>query len=195
MNTALDWALAYVAAGLLLLGSARAITWYRNRGADALLNAYLSDVQEPPTRKEKFIAHLKLVGMWLFMLSIWPVVAPILVHSLVSLGYTKPARAEPDPQDMFYAKGHLTERVSIEEAERREHYSDPLGRVPTLPFGHLNTGWKAFLAAEPANGELWAFHRKTDNKKNWSFDRANGTGRGYCWVVADKVIREIRVES
>jgi hypothetical protein len=74
--------------------------------------------------------------------------------------------------------------------------SDPLDRVPAAPFGHLSAGWKSFLKRKPSNkAELWAFDRKFDAKERWSFDRANGSGRGYCWVVDGRITTEIRTEG
>ncbi|WVM93015.1 hypothetical protein ULG90_02285 [Halopseudomonas pachastrellae] len=41
---------------------------------------------------------------------------------------------------------HLLESLTVAEIEARERVADPLGAVPDLPFGHLNTAWQEFLA-------------------------------------------------
>jgi hypothetical protein len=52
---------------------------------------------------------------------------------------------------------HLLERLSIQQIERREIVTDPLGAVPQLPFGHLNATWLRFLKSLTDNAEIWSF--------------------------------------
>jgi hypothetical protein len=52
---------------------------------------------------------------------------------------------------------HLLERLSVQQIEKREQVSDPLGAAPELPFGHLNPTWTAFLQSTQSGDELWSF--------------------------------------
>ena len=53
--------------------------------------------------------------------------------------------------------GHLHEALTVPQIEVREVVADPMGAVPTLPFGHLNAAWKTFLEGVRVNDELWSF--------------------------------------
>jgi hypothetical protein len=79
---------------------------------------------------------------------------------------------------------NLYRPMSIAEVEQAEQYSDPLGRSPTLPFGHLNAAWQRFLAGKPVGAELWAF------QDPWTY-RTNG----YAWVRLGKIHSEIVVRG
>ena len=65
--------------------------------------------------------------------------------------------------DVFeIASEHLQERVAIEEIETREIVEDPLGAVPALPFGHLNTGWEKLKQQIQPQDEIWSFSAPWD---------------------------------
>jgi hypothetical protein len=93
-----------------------------------------------------------LVEKWIFMLGavlLWPLAVVFSVVYLVSKSRPNqpvPARAQ-DPEDAFDIKSvHLLRLVTVAEAESSAIVTDPLGRVPALPFGHLNPGWLRMLA-------------------------------------------------
>jgi hypothetical protein len=52
----------------------------------------------------------------------------------------------------------LIAKVKPIDVEITSHIVDPLGCVPTLPFGHLNAGWVKFLSdmTDEAD-EIWSF--------------------------------------
>lgn len=189
----------YLGIGLLVLGAIlliNKVVSYRRR-----ITADEEDLTvfkpEPRYKKSRFRHWSEMAGLYLLAIILWPLIAAFALPDLVSqLRERKIAERDKDPQIRFYAKDNLIEIVTIEEAEVRERIHDPLGRVPPTPFGHLYDGWQKFLGRRPGpEAELWSFHRKTDNKDDWSIERANGTGRGYCWVVDNKVVAEIRVEG
>lgn len=195
MTALVHGALWYAGSGVVALAACRLISWLKQRreGRDTFMRDLLT-AMEPP--RPQWVKRLKTAGMWVMALLIWPFAVGIVVSDLA--GWVRRSRIperKVDPEDKFYAKGNLLQEVTIETAESRERYIDPLGLVPALPFGHLHDGWKRFLTRKPdGDARLWAFHRKTDDE-NWSFDRASGTARGYCWVVDGKVVAEIVVEN
>lgn len=63
------------------------------------------------------------------------------------------------------AKGDLLLKQTTEQIESSEIIEDPLGAVPTLPFGHLNKCWSDLLAQMQADDELWSFKSKWE--ENW----------------------------
>ncbi len=68
-------------------------------------------------------------------------------------------------------------QVSINEVESENRIKDPLGAVPDLPFGHLNTVWSDLLDKRPADAQLWAF--ACDSTSEWG---AQFSRKGYVWV-------------
>lgn len=191
----MNYALAYLGCGALALILCRLLSWARRRQRSRFVTELIAaTTPSPPFTLRKALTDL---GTWTLALLIWPIAVWIVVGDLIAAARRGdiPYR-EPDPQARFYAKDHLIEIVTVEQAEAREQVVDPLGRVPPLPFGHLNAGWQRFLSRKPSDAaQLWSFHRKTDRKERWSFDRANGIGRGYCWVLDGQISSEIRVEG
>jgi hypothetical protein len=66
-------------------------------------------------------------------------------------------------------------------AEAREMVIDPLGAVPTLPFGHLNAAWTEFTEELESGCELWSFRR------HWVTEYRNNVHEGYVALQSDKV--------
>lgn len=52
---------------------------------------------------------------------------------------------------------HLCLPLTQHEIERRELVRDPMGAVPSLPFGHLHFAWQAFVQPMQAQDQLWSF--------------------------------------
>lgn len=85
---------------------------------------------------------------------VWPVAFYMRGKALVS---KKRVPAVVERREFSVERGHLQERLSIQEVELRETVDDPLGAVPDLPFGHLNAVWINFLREVGADDELWSF--------------------------------------
>lgn len=68
-------------------------------------------------------------------------------------------------------------QASITEVESVNRIKDPLGAVPDLSFGHLNTVWSDFLDKRPADAQLWSF--ACDWTSEWG---AQFSRKGYVWV-------------
>lgn len=50
--------------------------------------------------------------------------------------------------------------------EAWERVDDPLGAVPRVPFGHLNSVWRSLKAAMQPGDELWSFASTRDETKH-----------------------------
>jgi hypothetical protein len=74
--------------------------------------------------------------------------------------------------------GDLRNQTSTHEVEAAALVLDPLGAVPSQPFGHLNHVWQAFLSCRPANAELWSFDRMWTDEWSVCYRR-----EGHVWVV------------
>lgn len=74
----------------------------------------------------------------------------------------------------------LSGQTTIAEVESSNYVKDPLGAVPDLPFGHLNSVWTDFLSKRPVSAQLWSF--ACDWKSEWG---SQFSRRGYVWVLGE----------
>jgi hypothetical protein len=112
----------------------------------------------------------------------------------------KPARV-PDPEDAFDIKSaHLLRTVTAAEAESQAVVTDPLGRVPALPFGHLNPGWLRLLAQMQEGDALWYGEVPGQQlpypapERHVQFELPRGAKRGYAIQRQGKVVADFLFE-
>ena len=112
----------------------------------------------------------------------------------------KPARV-PDPEDAFDIKSvHLLRTVTAAEAESQAIVTDPLGRVPALPFGHLNAGWLRLLAQMQEGDTLWYGEVPGRQlpfpapERHVQFELPIGAKRGYAIQRQGKVVADFLFE-
>jgi hypothetical protein len=120
---------------------------------------------------------------------VWPLSVGVGITEL-----RKPARSyrAPAPEEKFRCqREHLRMLTSPLEAEKLGVVTDPLGRSPALPFGHLNGAWVAFLAKEEPGFSLWYFEVPPENARG----RHERACRGFAWVKARKVQAEFVFET
>ena len=147
----LIWVYAYLLAAIPVLASVRLYQVLTTPGGR--LRGFLTDLIK--LLREQYTMDQDrrlLVEKSIFMLGgvlLWPLVVVFSVAYLVGKSRTKqpvPERAQ-DPEDAFDIKSvHLLRSVTVAEAESSAMVTDPLGRVPALPFGHLNPGWLRLMA-------------------------------------------------
>jgi hypothetical protein len=112
----------------------------------------------------------------------------------------KPPRV-PDPEDAFDIKSaHLLRTVTAAEAESQAIVTDPLGRVPALPFGHLNPGWLRLLAQVQDGDALWYGEVPGRQlpfpapERHVQFELPRGAKRGYAIQRQGKVVADFLFE-
>ena len=99
---------------------------------------------------------------------------------------------EPSPEERFRCqREHLRMPISTTEAEKMGAVTDPLGRAPALPFGHLNGAWQSFLVKKEDDFSLWYFEVPLENARV----RHERACRGFAWVKARKVQAEFVFET
>ena len=106
-------------------------------------------------------------------------------------------------KDSLEAKGpvcatqgkYLVQKVSIEFAEREAIYSDPLNATPTIPFGHLNLGWKKFIEGLQEEDELWSFLIPKGALLGTYNSEAREDKKGYSIVRNGKTVAEFIYEG
>ena len=138
-------------------------------------------------------------GILGFMI-VWPLLPPVILWDLSRPYYEREMfRFQNNPADQFMCQRfHLTKRVTPEQAEADNLHIDPLGRVPSDPFGHLHPGWLAFLSKKTAKLNLWEFEIPEDRYEvpKW-FDRKKLVGfsvKGYALVRGKSVRAEFFTE-
>jgi hypothetical protein len=130
---------------------------------------------------------------------VWPVVVVLSKSSMEWWGQPglsgKPITQE---QYAFVCRGRqdLLQRVEADEEEKHALVDDPLGRVPPLPFGHFNAGWRAFRDRMQAGDELWRFAvAKGETLRRRDMSPASDDIHGYALLRGDQVTAEFVCEA
>ena len=113
----------------------------------------------PRNRWREFLTPMILVPV---CVAIWPVFVWIMVYER---WFTEQLSK---PVEFKVTREHLREVLPVGVIEANNRVFDPLGAVPDLPFGHLNSSWEklkavmqpgdevsTFLAAWESLGVLW----------------------------------------
>jgi hypothetical protein len=91
---------------------------------------------------------------------------------------------------------YLIAQVDPVDAEITSYVIDPLGTVPSLPFGHLNQGWGNFLAdMTDDRDEMWSFYISKGRKCGKHRFAATSDIRGYARVRDGEILGEFITES
>jgi hypothetical protein len=128
-------------------------------------------------RNEAFIAAVALAA--------WPLLAGLLI------AYWLSNANHPEPDKPFAVlPEHLSAPLDLEEIERRERVSDPLGAVPDLPFGHLHGAWQEFLAKRSPAQSIRAFDAAfRQGGRDWrrcGYALVSEAGIGPCFVTVSR---------
>lgn len=155
-------------------------------------HAVYESVMAPGDDRSFWARHREMVIMLPLIWAFWPLA--ILIATKVVL---IPDRWKPDPEAAFTCRRHhLMREVAPEAAENESTIFDPNGRVPALPFGHLNAGWCALLANREKQDHLWYFELPGDATREggtlWPVPQ--GAKRGYALVREGKVCAEFIFE-
>jgi hypothetical protein len=175
-------------------------------GASALLvmRFYVKWVVRPPQQSElvnEMMAAIsanrpfdwrKAIESVLFVplaLLVWPLSIGVGISEI-----RKPTKTYPEPslEEKFHCqREHLRMPISSIEAEKMGVVVDPLGRAPTLPFGHLNGAWVTFLSKKEPEFSLWYFEVPLTK----ALVRHERACRGFAWVKARKIQAEFVFET
>jgi hypothetical protein len=143
-----------------------------------------------------------LAGKWAVAFGailLWPLAVAFWVSAFRPKP-EKPARV-PDPEDAFDIKSaYLLRTVTAAEAESQAVLTDPLGRVPALPFGHLNPGWVRLLTQMQEGDALWYGEVPGRQlpypapERHVQFELPIGAKRGYAIQRQGKVVADFLFE-
>lgn len=174
----LDYFLSYCAVGIVILLVMPTINRYlkKRKGEESEQSSWRSLFESKPTTLgDRFIEWFlaPFVAISLVILG-WPFLIYIAIKE-----HLYPT--QPYVEKVFQVETeHLGNAVEVGDIEAKEMVFDPLGAVPNLPFGHLNTAWRDFIGQITDGDRLWTF------SANWQSDWGNPELReGYVIVKPD----------
>lgn len=174
----LNCLLVYSVIGVLVLLVIPAINGFlkKQKGKESESATFRSFLESKPTTLgDKFLEWFlaPLVAISLFILG-WPFLIYLAFKEHLS-------PTQPYVEKVFLVeKGHLGNPVDVSEVEAKQMVFDPLGAVPDLPFGHLNSAWGEFNDQMEDGDRLWTFSAE------WESDWGRAELRdGYVIVKPD----------
>jgi hypothetical protein len=190
----LYWSGIYLATGVFVLFATRllvSITETPNHPS-LWVRDVVQMMQDAKDNANDWKKHLEKLIFLPFTLVLWPLAIVIVLYDRFHQD-----RWEPHPEAAFTCRSqHLVRVVTPKAAQAEAKVFDPLGRVPDLPFGHLNAGWCALLAGKQEMDELWYFEvpgNEPDSvAQQWPVPQ--GAKRGYALVRSGKVRAEFVFE-
>ena len=173
MQTALIWIAVYLCTGVLALLVARiAVVAYKGESWS------WEKLREDVSGDDRQMIPL--------VLAIWPLIplVPVIGWLVSKVGVIHNGDS---PHQFHCQRSNLVRRVNVSEAEAGSVVTEPLGRAPVVPFGHLHAGWRAFIAKGKPGWHLWQFEvpgylPPPDRSSGplWSVPR--GRKVGYAWT-------------
>lgn len=85
--------------------------------------------------------------------AVWPIALVLQLKDIAAHVANPPARFKK----FKVSRKHLVKQLSVQDVEILEIVEDPLGCVPSVPFGFLNHAWTQFLTDLSPMDTLWAF--------------------------------------
>ncbi len=150
------WGITYLATGLIFLLIARLLVklFYKDKRSNfvkEMMSAIEND-KSTAEKRRKFFRNIAVGGL---AIAAWPLTFTILVNELRS---SRKNDREFNEEPEFVCKSKdLLEIVSATEVEANSKVLDPMGRVPDLPFGHLNKGWRRLRRKLRPGDVMWSF--------------------------------------
>lgn len=193
------WILGYLVVGAIVSILIFRMVKYDFRAGKmpAAISDYIySDGKPLGLRIQEWIGDwLVPVFIFLTVMAVWPFFPAVWVYARLKAHFSPdiPPKSEDEGEteeekaaDFRAHSGNLVALTTVEEVEAWERIVDPLGAVPPLPFGHLNSVWGSLKAAMQPRDELWSFDSTRDETKNiWA-----GV-RGYAIQRDGRIVAEI----
>lgn len=214
----MDWAVAYLVAGAvwLLLMRLWAALFVKDPSplVAAARQATGTSTRKTPWKERLEDAALMTAAAMIAWL-LWPALMGLMVVSRVSrllrwpgggfdwtkLGETSAGGTTRERKRYPFRcrRRHCIRQVSVPQVEQQALIHDPLGRVPQVPFGHLNVAWQRLLEAleqhHAAGATLWYFEAPPKDVLADKFESGPPCVYGYAVVLGRKVVADFVVAS
>ena len=186
------YAWVYFAIGPILLayyGTQAFIEYRKSR-------SFLKNIQEVMGAKPSLKGQLSVIAGYflagLIILFAWPIFIGWLGVQKWQERQEQLERRKPK----FYCKHeYLLHEVTIDQAERGNHISDPLGMSPGEAFGHLNKAWRNFLSQFDDTDELWFFEIPPGSMTGKNYMRTKSIMNGYARIRRNQIVGEFVYQS
>lgn len=189
------WLGCYFAIGVVSILLARVLVkrLYKDKRSDFVKSA-LAALEKDKTPQEKRREFFKSIATGSLVFVVWPVAFAVLVNELRE----KPVSSyvNEDEPKFTSEKKDLIEIVNPHEVEAASKVADPKKRVPELPFGHLNRGWKELRRQMRPGDVMWSFKtsgylpRDGEEHKGPKYEAPRNVVRGYAIVRRRKIVGE-----
>lgn len=189
------WLGCYFAIGvvLVLVGRILVKLFYKDKRSDFVKSA-LAALEEDKSPQDKRRELFKSIATGSLVFLAWPVAFAVLVNELRG----KPASTyiKDDEPKFTSEKKDLIEIVNPHEVEAEAKVVDPKRRVPDLPFGHLNRGWRELRRKMMQGDVMWSFKTSGYQSNNGEghrgpqYESPRNIVHGYAIVRSRKIVGE-----
>lgn len=190
-NSWFDYLLLYMVPGALLLAFLLIKQWLERP------SEFARDLLKVVSKKMSLLDRLKeciVYGLVTICILLgWP---GFLIWLPLQILKEKRNEAWQALPDFDCAPEYLVAQVNPIDAEIASYIIDPLGGVPSVPFGHLNQGWANFLTdMTDDREEMWSFFIPKGGKVGKYQFAATSDTRGYARVRDGKILGEFITEG
>ena len=156
----LDWFWLYLGIGVITFPLLRLLVYvfHRKESPSVWTQEVMKALEKEKTLGDRVKKTIVWFGMVMLFCLIWPIALLIAAYATF---VDKPAPGYSSDEPRFTCqKDSLIKQVNPLQVEAASYVTDPLGRVPNLPFGHLHQGWINLLAQLEPTDQLWSFATK-----------------------------------
>lgn len=155
-----DYVITYLAVGVVILVTLLGSHFWDKRKNGTSLQSLMDEYRyEDQPIKLLILKYVIPALTGVLVILGWPIALVLAYRMKVE---AKKVRAEIDFSEFEHkpfsvSKESLIAQTFIEVIEAESVILDPLKGVPELPFGHLNSKWRAFKEASGVNAKFWKF--------------------------------------
>lgn len=189
------WLGLYYLVGAVLVSIGRILVklFYKDKRSDFVKSA-LAALEEDKSPQEKRREFFKSVATGSLILVVWPVAFVVLLNEL--RGKPEKTYATDDEPKFTSEMKDLIEIVNPQEVEAASKIVDPKSRVPDVPFGHLNQGWKDLRRQMKPGDVMWSFKTsgyQPNTKEGFTgprYESPRNIVHGFAIVRSRKIVGE-----
>lgn len=192
-ETYLDWFLFYMAIGAISFPALRLLVYvcHRKESPSVWAQEVIAALQKEKTLVDRIKKSLVWFGSVMLFCLFWPIAVIVGLHALFFDKQTLNHRS--DEPSFTCQKDGLIMQVEPLEVEAASFITDPLGRVPNTPFGHLHQGWINLLTQLEATDQLWSFQTKgraIEPDDSPKYSKPRNVKSGFAILRDKKVVAE-----